>query len=296
MSTEVADSSPDQSGILARPQNQPYVTARLSHLKAGSEFSFSYVSQPPPGMPWENCEYEDHEVCIADGRGALQAGTVHSKGFELVDAPSVVTNFLDREVIKSTYYEEASEWALAVTGGQRAFIFDHLIRRRAPNRAALNFGREHANGAASTNGRVHNDYTESSGRRRLELVGIDPAEVPLIRRYSIVNIWRSIGGPVLDTPLAVCDARTVMASDLVTSELRYPSRIGQIYLGVHSPLHRWSYFSEMDRHEALVFKQYDSQLSGVARFTPHAAFDHPTIPPLTPLRTSIKVRCLVTYD
>lgn len=58
----------------------------------------------------------------------------------------------------------------------------------------------------------------------------------------------------------------------------------------------WSYFSEMDRHEALVFKQYDSQLSGVARFTPHTAFDLPDIPPDAPLRQSIELRCLVVYE
>jgi hypothetical protein len=51
----------------------------------------------------------------------------------------------------------------------------------------------------------------------------------------------------------------------------------------------------MDRHEALVFKQYDSQVSGVACFTPHSAFDLPDIPPAAPLRRSIEIRCLVTY-
>ena len=117
-----------------------------------------------------------------------------------------------------------------------------------------------------------------------------------MRRYCIVNIWRSIKGPVLDTPLAVCDARSVMAKDLVNAEVRYPRRTGEIYLATHSPAHRWSYFSAMDRHEALVFKQYDSQLSGVSRYTPHAAFDHPDAPADAPLRESIEARCLVVFE
>jgi hypothetical protein len=62
-----------------------------------------------------------------------------------------------------------------------------------------------------------------------------------------------------------------------------------------SPRHRWAYFSEMDCSEALVFKQYDWQVSGAARFTPHSAFDLPDIPPDAPLRQSIEIRCLVTY-
>jgi hypothetical protein len=44
----------------------------------------------------------------------------------------------------------------------------------------------------------------------------------------------------------------------------------------------------------LVFKQYDSQVNGVARFTPHAAFDLPDIATDAPLRQSIEIRCLVT--
>lgn len=46
----------------------------------------------------------------------------------------------------------------------------------------------------------------------------------------------------------------------------------------------------------LVFKQYDSRTDGVARFTPHAAFDLPDIPPEAPLRESIEIRCLVVYE
>jgi len=44
-----------------------------------------------------------------------------------------------------------------------------------------------------------------------------------------------------------------------------------------------------------VFKQYDSEVSGVRRFTPHCAFDLPGILPDAPLRASIEIRCLVTH-
>lgn len=63
----------------------------------------------------------------------------------------------------------------------------------------------------------------------------------------------------------------------------------------HSARHRWAYFSEMTRDEALVFKQHDSQVNGAARFTPHSAFDIPDVPPDAPLRESIEIRCLVIY-
>jgi hypothetical protein len=99
----------------------------------------------------------------------------------------------------------------------------------------------------------------------------------------------------VDTPLAVRDARSISVKDLVATDLYYRDRSGELYLVQESSRHRWAYFSGMDRGEALVFKRYDLQVSGVARFTPHSAFDLPDIPPDAPLRQSIEIRCLVTY-
>ncbi len=169
------------------------------------------------------------------------------------------------------------------------------MRRREPHDVALSFGRKAASGLAAANGRIHNDYTEASGASRLVRVLTDAGELASVRRFAIVNIWRSIKGPVLDTPLAVCDARTLVLADLAACDVVYPRRVGEIYLMHFAAAHRWSYFSQMDRHEALVFKQYDSQPSGVSRFTPHAAFDHPLAPVGTPPRESMEVRVLVSY-
>lgn len=282
--------------IPAMHQSPSRVVAALSYLKPTSETPCSYTYEPPSGIPWENSEYELQQISIADARSAAHSSSINREGFELWDAPTTVKDFLDEDAVRTIYYREASELALAVTGAQHAYVFDHLVRRREPDRAALSFGRRGADGRAAANGRIHNDYTEASGRKRLDLVLTDSKAASQVKRYAIVNVWRSIKGPVLDTPLAVCDARSLVISDLVRSEVRYPRRTGEIYQTVYSPLHRWSYYSEMDRHEALVFKQYDSQISGVARFVPHAAFDHPHAPSDAPLRESIELRCLVVYE
>jgi hypothetical protein len=279
-----------------RLANPPMVVSGLSYLAPTAERPVSYAYDPPPGVPRENCAYLSHDMPIADARGLPERTSIDREGFELWDAPSAVIDFFDEEAVRSIYYAEASELALAVTGGERAYVFDHLVRRRDPQRPALTFGRRGEDGVAAANGRIHNDYTEASGRSRLGRVLTDRAVAARVRRYSIVNVWRSIKGPVLDTPLAVCDARTVLAADLVTSDVRYPRRTGEIYVALHSPLHRWSYYSAMDRHEALVFKQFDAQISGVARFTLHAAFDHPHRPADAPPRESIELRCLVVYE
>jgi hypothetical protein len=247
-------------------------------------------------MPWQNCEYDIRSMRITDARSFSASPSVHKEGFELWDAPSDVTDFGDEQAIAKIYYEEMADLALRVTGATRAYVFDHLVRKREAGRPALTFGRRGENKKPASNGRVHNDYTEESGRRRMQVVLKDADAAAAVERYSIVNIWRSIGGPIVDTPLAVFDSRTVSVADLVPGEVRYPGRTGEIYLLTHSSRHRWSYYSAMDRHEALIFKQFDSQVSGVARYTPHAAFDLPDAPPDAPLRESIELRCLVVYD
>lgn len=272
------------------------VSAQLGYVQSSSERPVSYMYDPPDGILKDNCNYDYRELRVADARSLAAPTSVHQEGFELWRAPSAVADFHDAQELTRTYYAECQELACEVTGGTSAFVFDHQVRKRERGRPPLTFGRSGDGSQPGGVGRVHNDYSEESGKRRLGLVVRDPERALRIRRYCVVNIWRSIKGPILDTPLAVCDARTVSVRDLVAGEIRYPDRTGEIYVFKHSDRHRWHYYSEMDRSEALVFKQYDSQVSGVSRFTPHAAFDLPNIPTDAPLRESIEVRCLVLFE
>jgi hypothetical protein len=277
-------------------EGSPFAMGNLSYIVPNDTRPFSYTFAPPEGTPWESGTFEHFAVPVFDARRTWEKPRLESEGFELRDAPSQVPDFSDRDAIKSIYYTEMAELALAVTGASRAYVFDHLVRRREANRTELNFGRPGADGLPAANGRIHNDYTEASGRLRLGLVLGDASEAAAVRRYAIVNLWRSIKGVILDAPLAVCDARTVMSRDLVEAELRYPKRKGEIYLAQRSAAHQWHYYPHMTEDEVLVFKQYDSQLSGASRFTPHTAFEHPDTPSDAPPRESIETRCLVVFD
>jgi hypothetical protein len=102
-------------------------------------------------------------------------------------------------------------------------------------------------------------------------------------------------GPLLDAPLAVCDARTVSAGDLVPSDLIYRERTGEVYQVRHSPAHSWFYVSALQEDEALLLKCYDSAEDGRARFAPHTAFEDPSTPSDASPRESIELRAFVFY-
>jgi hypothetical protein len=124
----------------------------------------------------------------------------------------------------------------------------------------------------------------------------DEAERLLAARFAIVQVWRAIADPIYSNPLALADARTVAAADLIKAERRYPHRVGETYQLAYNPAHRWCYFPHMRRDEAIVFKVYDSQTDGRARFTPHCSFVDPTTPPGAPPRQSIEARTFAFFD
>ena len=274
------------------PVNIEPVSTTLEYLESGAKKPVTYMLAPPGGHAWETSDYGAISVAIHDGRGRVDAPLLNREGFQLRHAPTAMSGFAERDTIERVYYPEMEELALAASGASRAIVFDHLVRRRAPG-AKTPFGaRDGQRPGAAT--RVHCDFTPASAHRRLALelekLGIDHAT-----RFAIVNLWRSTGLPVLDAPLAVCDARTVRPSDLVAADIVYPTRIGEIFEVLYNPAHAWTYFHAMQFDEVLLFKQYDSQ-DGVARYTPHAAFVQPATPQGTPPRESIEIRCLLIYD
>jgi hypothetical protein len=121
------------------------------------------------------------------------------------------------------------------------------------------------------------------------------SELLLKSRFAIIQVWRAINQPIESNPLAIADASSVAEDDLLIAERRYPTRVGQTYRLKYSPRHRWFYFPRMRRDEALVFKVFDSEKDGRARFTPHTSFDDPATPPGAPPRQSIEARALVFF-
>lgn len=235
--------------------------------------------------------YAIHPMAVHNGRARPGGFSLDREGFILAHHASAVGDFYNDIEIARVYEAEAKALVQSVTGANRVEIFDHTRRAASLDVQKQRMIREPAS-------IVHNDYTARSGPNRLrDYFSDDPdqADALLCRRFAIVNVWRSIAGTVLNAPLAMCDASSVAPADLISVERQAKDRIGEIQLARHNPAHRWYYFPDMAADEALLFKTYDSETDGRARFTIHTSFEDPNAAADAPARESIETRCFVFY-
>lgn len=258
------------------------LTTTLHYLKRGAERPARYVNDPPPGVPQWNGIDDPQAIRVEDGRGREQEFTLDRNGFELVQAPSQVRDFYSDDEVKRSYYPEVEQLLCDRLGAARVVVFDHTVR---------NAGRP---GDREPSRRVHNDHTLNSAPRRVrDHLGAE-ADKLLKHRFGIVNVWRPIRGPVLDSPMALCDAQSFTDDDLIATDLVYPHLRGETSSVAYKPGHRWYYFSEMRPDEAVLIRVHDSAADGRARLSFHTSFDNP-LAPAAPPRESIEVRCLVFF-
>ena len=225
---------------------------------------------------------------VHDGRAVAAELDLERNGFVLVEHKTAMKSFFDAEELQSVYFPEVARLITQSSGASRVVIFDHTLRSGDEGEREEKLIREPVLSA-------HNDYTEWSGPQRVREIMGDEAEKLLTRRFAIVQVWRAINKPIESNPLAVADASSVTPDDLMIAERKYPHRVGQTYRLKHNPNHRWFYFPRMKRDEAIVFKVYDSEKDGRARFTPHTSFDDPTSPPGAAPRQSIEVRAFAFF-
>jgi hypothetical protein len=269
----------------------PHIEANLNYVAATGEKLVSYAYEPPAGVPKSNVQVEGRATTIHDLRPAASEFALDEVGFKFLTHRSAVKEFWDEDEIRRVYYPESIDLLKRVTGATEVRVFDHTLRRRVPGKDDRSAGVPRQPAAL-----VHVDQTAASGAARLRVAYPDEADALLRRRVAIVNLWRPITSPVLDAPLAVCDARSVSPKDLVASELVYRDRRGETYNLVYNPGQRWFYAPEMRADEVLLLKCFDSRDDGaVSRFAPHTAFTDPTAPLDAPPRESIELRTFLIF-
>jgi len=118
-------------------------------------------------------------------------------------------------------------------------------------------------------------------------------------RYVYINVWRNISDePIQANPLAVLDEQSAVApDDYIISEF-YSEGVKMLQTRLNAKnayLHKWYYYPNMTKNEALLFKHYDSDPTLTGRLCFHTAFSDPTSQLDAPSRESIEVRAYIYF-
>jgi len=268
--------------------DRPTVSGSIYYATAGSGRRYCYAYDPPSSMSETNVNFAEYTVAVRDTRSRIRPLRLDVEGATVVPFRSSIRSYDDIIEVTDRGYTEAEQLLRRTTGAAEVVVFDHNIRR----------GGDPAASRQRTEPKrpvfhAHTDFTADSAFVRASIVL--GAERLRARRFMAVNLWRPIAGPVLESPLAICDASSVAESDLKKADLIYPNRTGEINYLAYNPDHRWYYVREMRNDQAWVFKNYDSAGNISARFTPHSAFLDRPPNSANPPRQSIEFRAFALF-
>ncbi len=224
---------------------------------------------------------------IEDARRRVTPPSLDVEGFALYPHKSTVRDFRDREEVERVHPSEIHELLLQVSGA------DHVI---VTGVGILRFSERSTDSGALDNSRparlAHIDCSDATADQFY--AHSRPAGDRPILRAAQYNVWRAVSTPPQDVPLAVCDARSLSPGDLMPADAMFDVdgeivRKFEALVIRHNPNQRWSFFSDMTRDEALVFKTNDTDPAR-AHHVPHGAFSDPTCPADAAPRTSIEMR------
>jgi hypothetical protein len=269
------------------------VQGQINYLETGVVDSIWYASDS-----WRShMPLNAQMMAIADARPIRTEMSLDREGICLADAPCKVKDFHDRQEAARVYLPELERVVMDLTGARKVVVGNFWVHRHSDR--SQRFGEA---GTTYPGRYAHIDYSDNSGPATArQMLGDDPdADRLMAGRFAIFNLWRAISEPPQDTPLAVCDATSVAAEDLMVSHIVLgpePSREMKIETNLvqHNPRHRWVYFSGMHRDELLLFRGYDSDPARFRR-VPHTAFDDPSAGEDAPPRESIDIRCVAFFD
>ena len=286
------------------------VAAEITYVAPGSFINRRFVA---PGVEHNTGRYEPHAVTIRDGRAIVDHFTLDTHGFVLKKHESAVRDFFDKEEVDSVYPDEVAHAVKEWTGASRVATVGWMVRTSGDLSKFVRptAGYTHRGGVQPPAGEAHVDTAPDRADR---MAAMTYARVfPDGRgfsRYIYGSFWRCFSEPPQDTPLAVCDARSVLPDEGTTNTLFIVDAIPDeaTMLGPmpnedevpgaaifhYRPEHRWWYFSQMTRDEALLIKFHDSD-RGCAWRTPHTAFRDSTFADAKP-RSSIEFRTVAYFE
>jgi hypothetical protein len=274
------------------------VEAELVYLSPRSTINRRYVA---PGVEVNTGEYESHRVQVRNGRCAAQPFSLDEHGFMLVRHQSAINDFFDQEQVQARYPTEVTQLIQQLTGADLVLPLGWMVRTAGPTLP-------NTQPPASE---VHVDMTTASATRRAK--ALYERMVPNgggYRRFLATSFWRPLSAPPQDWPLALCEAASLDPDEGVANymlvvdsvpersamfaELPDAESLPAAFVFPFNPRHRWWYFPEMTRDEAILLKLHDSDHSRAWR-TPHTAFRDPTVHDAPP-RASIEFRTIAYFN
>jgi hypothetical protein len=219
---------------------------------------------------------------IADARGLPT--NLDSEGFVLVDHVSGISDFTDRAAVAASHGPEIVALIEAQTGADVVIVTAPGILRFSERSGKA--------GTLDNSMPARFAHIDVSADTAAQLTAQGAPDGKAMRRVAQYNVWRAFSGVPQDVPLALCDARSVAAADRLPADAIFDAS-GQAEWGfeswliAHNPHHRWHWFSDMTRDEAIIFKTSDSLFGNAV---PHVAFDNPDAPLDCVPRASIEMR------
>lgn len=247
---------------------------------------------------WSGFDRRRVEVSIRDARSLPAAPSLDNHGFARIAFTPAAD--IDRAELERLWPAMVRERLKALTGA--VGVVTWAFNARFSDRAAAA-----SSPVAAPARTVHADFSPADFAGALE----NPAAKDALlqaglpdrpRRWRCFNVWQPLSAAPHDTPLALCDARSVAAGDIVPARGQLYDETGAHLFGVNlclvrpNPNHRWLYFPDLRTDEALVFCGFDPDVAAPWGIVPHTAFDDPSCPAGAQPRSSVEIRALAVYD
>ncbi|KAK1505716.1 methyltransferase CmcJ [Colletotrichum abscissum] len=292
------------------------LTAQLHFLARNPKYEYEkpytlrYIPSPKDGLSQSNIDRVQHEVKFNDLR--LRSLDYSECGFTVTDCSSTLQydDYADTDKIEKIHAPEVMVATSEAGSGSRLLMYD-VDHTYEGGRAIIQetFGGEadailarrwqclpwfpehiyHRLGCPETLPRLFLHIHHKWNHPHHAVIGLT---------RCLASVWHPLRGPLVDWPLALCDAQTVdfardtMAGDVVDRDHVFENT--QVHFNEGQ---RWFYLSNQLPTELLIFKNADSQEPlGANPGVPHASFDNPITSKGDFRRESIEMRVLVQWD
>ncbi|KAK1488903.1 methyltransferase CmcJ [Colletotrichum tamarilloi] len=302
------------------------LTAQLHFLARNPKYEYEkpytlrYIPSPKDGLSQSNIDRVQHEVKFNDLR--LRSLDYSECGFTVTDCSSTLQydDYADTDKIEKIHAPEVMVATSEAGSGSRLLMYD-VDHTYEGGRAIIQetFGGEadailarrwhldiQALSSVSLASVVPEAYLPSTRLPRDSATSVSaqhhiwnhPHHAVIGLTRWLASVWHPLRGPLVDWPLALCDAQTVdfardtMAGDVVDRDHVFENT--QVHFNEGQ---RWFYLSNQLPTELLIFKNADSQEPlGANPGVPHASFDNPITSKGDFRRESIEMRVLVQWD